>query len=349
MSRLILLWTALSLAVPAAAADRTDNKTTARAASVSEVEAIHAEMIAFGEWMIRLDAATADAITVFRELGPAWNAALSGPPETMEARFRPTMAQIDGAIATARARLAALDTPTFPRLELPADTEPARLRDDMQKMIGSMEGITRTLPGVMTAIRARNPGATQQAMVKMLDATRALFRAQAAMAAAWVATTEADDPTGQSLQFELLFYKSGVRLLESVERTSLGKPDPGFGGELRALADQIDQVVAAGNKLVDAQRAEFTGVREDLAGEKDPDSVSSRAMADKVLAMSGLQHEGFTVSQRYAAQLRRTADALGTGRVSMTVLAPMIDSLRATRSELDALGMRIAQVMAGTR
>ncbi|HSX56506.1 MAG TPA: hypothetical protein VLG14_14470 [Sphingomonas sp.] len=350
MSRLILTWTALLLAVPAFGADRTDNKTTAREASTSEAQAIHAEMIAFGQWMIRLDAATTEAIAAFRDVGPSWNAAMAtGSPDAMEARFRPTLARVEAAIGTARARLDALDTPSFPRLRLPVDTEPVRLRAEMQRMIGNMADIAQTLPGVMTAMRARDPSATRLAMVKMLDTTRALFRAQAALTAAWAATTEADDPTLQSLRFELLFFKSGVRLLDSVERGALGKPDPTLGADLRGIAGEIDAVVTAGNKLVDAQRAEFTASREELAGEKDPESVSARAMADKVVAMSGLQQEGFAVSQRYAAQLRRTADAAGSGPVSMTVLGPMIDSLRTTRTELDEIGMRVAQVMAGTK
>lgn len=336
-------------AVPAFGADRADSRTVAREAPVSDAEATHAEMIAFGEWIIRLDAATADAIAAFRELGPSWNAALAGPPDMLEARFRPTLTRIDGALATSRTKLAALDTPAFPRLRLPADSEPARLRSDMQKMIGNMADMAQTLPGVIAAIRARDPGATQQATVKMLDAARALFRAQATIAAAWAATTEAEDPTTRSLEFELLFFKSGIRLLDCVERASLGKPDPGFAAELRVIAAQIDKVVAAGNKLVDAQRAEFAATREELAGEKGPESVSARAMADKVLAVSGLQNEGFAASQRYAEQLRRTADALGSGPVSMKALGPLIASLRTTRTELDDIGTRIAQVMAGTR
>ncbi|WP_447725435.1 hypothetical protein [Sphingomonas koreensis] len=350
MSRLILVWAALLCAVPAFGADRTDNKTASRAASVSDAETIHAEMIAFGQWMIRLDAATADAIAAFRDVGPAWNAAIAtGSPAAMEARFRPTLTRVDAAISTARARLEALDTPAFPRLQLPPDSEPARLRSEMQRMIGNMADIAQTLPGVMAAMRARDPGATRLAMVKMLDTTRALFRAQSALTAAWAATTEPEDPTSQSLQFELQFFKSGVRLLDSVERGALGKPDPTLAGNLREIAGEIDKVVAAGTKLVDAQRTRFTTTRAELAGETHPEAASARAMADKIVAMSGLQQEGFAVSQRYAAQLRRTADALGNGPPSMQTIGPMIDSLRATRMELDEIGVRIAQVMAGTK
>lgn len=350
MSRLILVWTALLLAVPAFGADRSDNKTVAREAPSSEAPAIHAEMIEFGEWMIRLDAATADAIAAFREVGPAWNAALaSGPPDTMEVRFRPTLTRVSAAIDTARSRLDALDTPAFPLLQLTPDSEPARLRSEMQRMIGNLADIAQTLPGAMAAMRARDPGATRMAITKMLDTTRALYRAQSTMAAAWAATTEREDPAYQSLQFELLFFKSGVRMLDSVERAILGKTDPALGADLREIANGIDKIVVAGTKLVDAQRAEFAATHADLAGEKGADAASGRAMADKIVAMSGLQQEGFAVSQRYAAQLRRTADSLGSGPVSMPVLAPMIENLRTTRSELDEIGMRTARVIAGTK
>ena len=202
---------------------------------------------------------------------------------------------------------------------------------------------------VMAAMRTKDPGAARMAMTKMLDTTRALYRAQSTMAAAWAATTERDDPTYQSLQFELQFFKSGVRMLDGVERAILGKPDPGLGADLREIANEIDKVVIAGTKLVDAQRAEFAATHAELADAKGADAASGRAMADKVVAMSGLQQEGFAVSQRYAAQLRRTADSLGGGPVAVRVLAPMVESLRTTRSELDEIGMRIARVIAGTK
>lgn len=352
MSRLILAGAALLLAVPAFAADRTGHKSTARDAPVPgpDAQAIHAEMIAFGQWIIRLDAATADAIAAFREIGPSWNAAFATrSPEAMEARFGPTLARVNVEIVAARARLDALDTPAFPLLKLPADTETTRLRSEMQRMIGNMADIAQTLPGVMAAVRARNPGATQLAIIKMLDTTRALYRAQSALVVAWVATTEPDDPTSQSLQFELQFFKSGIRLLDSFERGVLVKPDPTLGADLREIAGGIDKVVAAGTKLVDAQRAEFTATRDEMADETGADAASARAMADKVVAMSGLQQEGFAVSQRYAAQLRRTADALGSGPVKMLALQPMLQTLGATRVELDEIATRIAQVMAGTK
>jgi len=350
MSRLILVWTALLLAVPAFGADRSDNKTAAREAPASEAPAMHAEMIAFGEWMIRLDAATTDAIAAFREVGPAWNAALAGgPPDTMEVRFGPTLTRVNVAIGTARTRLDALDTPTFPLLQLSPDSEPARLRAEMQRMIGNLADITQTLPGAMAAMRARDPGAARMAMTKMLDTTRALYRAQSTMAAAWAATTERKDPTYQALQFELQFFKSGIRMLDSVERAISGKPDATLGADLREIANGIDTVVAAGTRLVDAQREQFATTHQELAGEKGPDAASARAMADKIVATSGLQQEGFAVSQRYAAQLRRTADSIGSGPVSVQALAPMIESLRTTRSELDEIGMRIARVIAGTK
>ncbi|WP_343519814.1 hypothetical protein [Sphingomonas sp.] len=352
MLRSILGWAALSLAVPALGAERTDSKAAAAAANraVSKPEAIHAEMIEFGKWIMQLDEATAPAIAVFREFGPSWNAAMrTRSPDEAEASIRPVLARLDEAVRTARARLEALDTPDFPRLALIADVRPVALRSEMQRMMGNIADVTATIPGILAAMRKRDPRAAEQAVIKLLDSARALYRAQSAMTGAWAATAEVEDPAYHAFQFELLFFKSGVRLLDCAERLTLRKPDPALAGELRAIAGEVDKVIAAGHQRLDAQRSEFTNVAAELAGKKDADSVSARAMADKVLAVSGLQQESFAVSQRYASQLRRTADTLDKAPASLATLQPMLDSLRGTRVELDAISIRVAEVMAGAR
>jgi hypothetical protein len=63
----------------------------------------------------------------------------------------------------------------------------------------------------------------------------------------------------------------------------------------------------------------------------------------------GMYRDTFAIAGRYSAALRATAKRAGSTPLTMEHLQAVMVTFRATREELDTVGTRQAEVMAGTR
>src|SRR5690606_21331581 len=104
---------------------------------------------------------------------------------------------------------------------------------------------------------SNNPAAAEQAVGRMLTSVRTLYRAQAAMTGAWLATLEEDEPAHYSMTFDLYFYRSGGRLLGAAEAILMRRQDKGLAADLRRSADEMDRAIDNGLAAVDAQNEEM--------------------------------------------------------------------------------------------
>lgn len=333
---------------PTAAAplERADRQEVA--AEPGQTEATHREIIAFGKWVLELDRALEPAITAVREMGPEWQKAMqAGSPAKAEAAFLPFVARADAAIAESRRRMTALPAPQFPLMNLPPESSPESLRAEMTQMVDQMAEVAGTFAPMLKALTSNNPAAAEQAVGRMLTSVRTLYRAQAVMTGAWLATLEEDEPAHYSMTFDLYFYRSGGRLLGAAEAILMRRQDKGLAADLRRSADEMDRAIDNGLAAVDAQNEEMQELIDESGS--DAEAVSARAMLNKVIAINGLYRESFALSRAFTRTVRATADGVGTAPVTMATLNPMVQALPATRAQLDGIATQQAEIMAGMR
>lgn len=268
-------------------------------------------------------------------------------PAKAEAAFLPFVARADAAIAESRRRMTALSVPQFPLMDLPPEASPESLRAEMTQMLDQMAEVAATFRPMLKAMSANNPAAAEEAVGRMLASVRTLYRAQAAMTGAWLATMEEDEPAHFSLTFDLHFYQSGGRLLNAAEAILTRRQDKGLAADLRRSADEMDRAIESGLAAVDAQNEAMQDLI-DQSG-SDAEAVSARAMLNKVIAINGLYRESFALSRTFSRTVRTTADGVGAGPATMETLNPMVQALPVTRAQLDAIATQQAEIMAGLR
>lgn len=313
-----------------------------------EVEAAHREFVAYGEWVLKIDTLLRPALDELRTLGPHWEAATrarSGA-ETQRA-FQPVLEKARRAIAESRRNLAAMPVPAFELLALDEDASAAAVHAEMTRMLDGIDTLLAGFNPVLVALSRNDPRAAEVAVAQALGTAVTLFRAQEALSGAWMATLEQDDPAREVLEFERLFFRSGGRIMASGERLVLKRPDPTLGADLSRIADDIDVVIKRGRESVDAAEARTTALI--LEAGSDAEGRAAKAMLTKVRAIHGLSRDSFAAASTYVAALRSTAERAKRNPVTLEGLQPMVQVLQTTRLQLDAVGTRQAEVMAGTR
>ncbi|RYD66839.1 MAG: hypothetical protein EOP58_04555 [Sphingomonadales bacterium] len=328
----------------AVAADRGDAKVVA----AGEAETAHREFVAYGEWVLELDRAVSPAMNEVRALGPQWQAAINGGNYlAAEGRFLPLLASAKRAIADARLKLDALPRPDFPTIDLPPEARTPAVHAEMVRTLGQLDGVLDTFPPVLKALARKDIKAAEAALVQMLGSARTMFRAQETMSGVWMATLEAGDPGREAMKFEQLYFRSASRLMTATEHLSLRRRDPAFGADVLRIADEIDGVIAAGNASIETGQAKAMAVMLELG--TDAEGRSAKAMLTKSHTAMGMYRDTFAIAGRYSAALRATAKRGGSTGVTLQHLQAVMVTFRATREELDAVGTRQAEVMAGTR
>ncbi len=326
------------------ASDRGDSKV----APAGEAEAAHREFVAYGEWVLQIDGILKPALDEIRELSPQWEAATRSRngAETQRA-FQPVLSKARAAVAEARRKLAVLPIPTFELLELGEEASPTGVHAEMTRTLNRIDMVLDAFPPVLKALAANDPRAAEAAVAQMLGSAATLFRAQEAMAGVWMATLEQGDPARDVLEFERLFFRSGGRMMTSGERLVRRQQDPTLGADLLRIADAMDGVITRGLGAIDAAQAKTMALI--LETGSDAEGRSAKAMLTKAHTIHGLSRDSFSVARSYVAALRGAGQQAARTPVTLNSLQPLVLALRNTRIQLDAVGTRQAEVMAGTR
>lgn len=328
----------------AVAADRGD----AKVAAAGEAETAHREFVAYGEWVLQLDRAVSPAMKEVRAIGPQWQAAMNGGNfAAAEARILPTLTSAKRAIAEARQKLAALPTPDFPTLKLPPEARTSAVHAEMVRTLGQLDAVLDTFAPVLRALARKDIKAAEAALVQTIGSAKTMFRAQETMAGVWMETLEAGDPGREAMQFEQLYFRSAARLMTATEHLSLRRRDAAFSADVLRIADEIDGVIASGNASIETGQAKAMAVILELGS--DAEGRSAKAMLTKSHTAMGMYCDTFAIAGRYSAALRATAKRAGSTPLTMEHLQAVMVTFRATREELDTVGTRQAEVMAGTR
>jgi hypothetical protein len=341
----------LVLPVSAMAADRgsssrLDEKTIGPEST--EAQETHAELVAYSEWVIEVDASAAPALDAIRQLSPEWRAMLASrtPVEAAE-KFTAFLDRADRVVAESKARVLALPLVSVARLDLGAEAQPAALRAEMTRMLDQVATVFVAMRPMAKAVATRNAKAMEAGAAPMLASVQALYRSQLAMTGAHVATLDEGDPARDSLMFDQLYFRSGLRILSTAKAMLSANSDPALAADLVELADEMDGVIDRGLANIDSSREEMLATLEELGN--DAEGRAARAMLAKTIAMEALFRDSFGVARAYAAAMRSAGKGLTTATPTMVRLQPLLQQLRVTREQLDAVATRQIELMAESR
>ena len=298
-----------------------------------EMRALDAEMSAYGEWLVRLDGATAGATAALAAMQGEWTAVTrSGSGEQAVARFRAVITSAKSKVAETKRQIAALDKPEFPELELPEDITTAALADQMKRVYDRVDRLLDSFAPLLDAMARRDMRAAESAGSEMLAAAQFLLEAQVIMANAGLATTERDSGTYEIQLFQVHFFRSASRIVQGSRQILLGKKDPTLAKDLTDFADKLESVAATGRAKIDGEVAEWEGMVATAEKGTDPKAMRILIRAAKVLRIDRRILE--EAASSYVAALRATAvraktGALGQGdvRVLMQAFAKMRDTI----------------------
>lgn len=333
------------LTLPAAQArDRGE----AKAVPVGEAEARHREFVAYGEWVVEVDSIFKPVFAALSELTPQWEAATRGPNVAdTPTLFAPVLNKSKNTIADARLKLDAMPVPTFARLNLDPLSSPAGIKAQMVRTLDHVDSLLDSFGPVLEALGKEDPRAAEAAVAQALASAATMFDAQEALAGAWAATLEEDDPTRDLAEIERLFFRSGGRLMTSGERMMRRGADPTLAADLLGIADAIDGVVARGGARLDAAQAETMAKIAETGS--DAEGRSEKAMLTKEHAIDTLSRESLATAQVFATALRTTATRAASTPITLGELQPLVQALQDTRLKLNTLGNQQAEIAAGMR
>lgn len=328
----------------ASAADRGD----AKVAAAGEAETAHRELVAYGEWVLALDGAVTPAMNEVRTLGPEWQTAINRDSfRAAEAHFLPVLAKVKRAIVDARQKLAALPSPDFPTLQLAPEVRTAAVKVEMARTLDQLDAVLDSFPPVLRALARKDIKAAEGALTQLVGSARTLFQAQETMAGVWMATLETDDPGREAMQFEQLYFRSASRLMTANGHVSLRRRDPTFSADMLRIADDMDKVITAGMASVETGQAKAMAMT--LETGADAEGRSAKAILTKSHTAIGMYRDSFAIAKRYSAAIRVAAKRANQTPLTLKDLELVMQALRNTRIELDAVHTRQAEVLAGTR
>lgn len=280
----------------------------------AEMRALDADLTAYGEWLVRLDRATAGATAALGTMQGEWAAvARSGSSELASARFRTVIASAKTKVAEARRQIAALDKPEFPGLELPDDITTAALAGQMNKLYDRVDQLLDGFGPLLDAMARRDLKAVETTSSEMLGAARFLLETQAIMANASLATTDRDSGAYEIQLFQVHFFRSASRIVQGAKQVLLGEKDPTLTKDLTEFADKLESVAAEGRAKIDGELAEWEGMV--ATAEKGTDAKAMRILirTAKVLRIDRRILE--EPASSYVAALRATAARARTGSI----------------------------------
>ena len=334
MRLLIMLAAGLFCAAPAAA--QTNELTPT-------VEALSADMAAYGEWLTRANEVQAPLMAALQQIDGRWSAAMAaGSPQAAAAAFRPFIAETVGIIARVNTQLEALPAPEFPRLDVADDLRPGAIVRDMRRLNDQIRAFVESYDPLLIAMERDDPAAVRQAGGQMVGALRLIFDSQILMTRGALAATPRDESTWEMQNVQLLYYSAGARILESWPEDHIAGTDRALAGDLRDLASRLDANAEVGSSKIEAELAETRQLLADA--ESDGDSASA-AIFRTTIGVFEIDRQIFPVARELANILRTHASRLEDGRMTIARIGAVFGDLQRIRRRIDEISIEEAAAL----
>lgn len=329
----LLSWQPVALAAP---------PESGPAASAATIEA---EMMAFGEWLLRLNEIVAPMQEKLAGLYPSWEAARAGRGGygTVVQHMRSVVAQSLASADAVIVRLEALETPDFPALDLPDDVKPAAIRRETLSLAREIRDIVAGFNPVLDAIAANDPEAMERAGLRLLASVRLVFESQATLRRASLAATPRDDWAWEVTNLELLYFRTGALIFEAWRPLEPPRIVPRLADDMLALAAELEANARRGDAKIDADLAEWrTALTEaERSAESNQAGVLRRA-----IALGLASRDYLAISRDVATILRSQAPQFRGRSVTQGLLVGFFRPLREIRVRMEAVARRMAAVIA---
>ena len=310
-------------------------------AEQGELGQVADDAAAYGQWLERLNAASSGMTLALQQLSPKWAAATaSSDPQASAAQFRPVIAETRQAVASAAARVRAMDTPSFTSMDLTADISTPVLKTQMLEVAEQTDALIESFNPLLDAMVRNDAAAVNAAGVKLFAGLRLLMRTQERMARASLLTSDKTKAEYESMRFQQLFFRGGERLVSGAERRIMGQADPAFAADMFALSNDFESNAVEGRKRLDVEIAEFRAAHELT---KDG---TERAILRKTVAVFELERELFAASHKMGLNFKAAGAEAGTNAFSVDRMMHYLRLMQPIRQEVDRIGLAQAAILA---
>lgn len=318
----LLAWQnpALAAAVPTLATD--------------EVARIDAEMGAYGEWLVQLGEIEAPMQREMASLSSNWDAAMTGPGDANSRlqRFRSTIERAFRILDDAEERLAALETPEFPLLDLPADLEPSTILAQARRVNREVRSLMGSFETLLSAADATDVAGVMAAGRQMREGLRLLLESQALMARASLETVAREESTWEILYVQLLHFQVSQRVLEALPDLTQPHFDAGLARDLENFAVELERSAETGAAKMDQ---EIAGYEAELVDAERRGDRSRASILRRVIAVLAIDRRIFPLARELAVLVR--SEAGNQGRMTPEGLSRFFRQLHPWRARLEAI------------
>lgn len=334
-TRLLTLGAAALLAVPSSAVPAPP-----AGGAPPSVAALDEAMAAYGRWMLQVMEAEAPLQQAFAALGPGFQEARSaGGSQTLAERMRPLIARTLATADAVNARIAAIETPGFPSLDLPPEVRPAAILREMLSVNREIRGV---VAGLGALLDANDPEAVQTATVRLMASLRLLFESQILLRRATLAATPRDESSWNLANFDLLYLRVAARIFDAWHPFAPPRVAPELAGDMRALGAELEANAREGEQRIDAELAEY---RTWLTAATDGHDPSQASMARRLTAVAQRTRDYIGLSRDVAAIIREAEAEFGRP-VGQDQVVGFLRRLQPIRARIESIARQIAAATA---
>lgn len=315
-----------------------DAAIASEAEAAANLDALHADLAAYGAWLVRLNKSIEPALAGLRDVQAKWAEGGKTPPGAAQARIlRPALAEAKARIAGSMAQVKALDRPTISILPVEDDLDPEALVSQTLTLLEKFDGFVGSMEAMLTAMSTGNAKAMETGARQMFVAVRLIYDTQITLTNAYLVTADAERSEHDVLLVDRTLYATGSRVLLSVERMMSGQSDAGFANDLDRLAAELDTIAVRGKRRVSEEIAVFQS-------DGDTTGANGKIIA-KAIASAQLQNRVFDIAERFAGEIRAGAAGTRKARTLQSIFAVAV-RLSPARQMMDQVGVEQAEVLA---
>jgi len=241
------------------------------------------------------------------------------------------------------ARLAALETPEFPALQLPAEFSTAAVKRKVLEMNRHVRASLSSFIPLFDAIARRDLAAAQAANARSMEAVRLMMESQLLLVRASQAPLRRTQGAWHIVNIQVIYYRLVVRLIQDWPQAgrTLRQTAP-LAREMNGLAAELDATASEGEARLEA---ELRLVRSMHAQAERRGDAARATVFRRSLAVMSEGRTCFPLAREFAALLRREAAALARGTLTPEAFVAMFQRFYAIRNRLGEIDRNIAEVL----
>lgn len=312
----------------------------------AQVEQMNADMTAFGRWLGELTLIELQVQRELEGLGPAWGRFMTGnrSPGTAANDFRPVMAHMLATLDATDARLAAMEVPDFPSLDLAEDIRPRRVRDDTLRLNRDIRAVVRAFAPLVEAIAGGDMRVIEQVVGRLMGSVQLLLELQVVISRASLAATPRDDPSWHAVHFQLLYLQSAARLFKAVRPFEPRVVDRTLADDLLVLGGRLETTARDGLRK---NQEEVRLMTDELASAEASGDTGSSMLLRRGIAVFNIDRELFELAGQLAALLQAEAPPLRGRPLTQQNFDRIFSRFREIRTRMEDILQREHSALAG--